>query len=53
MLLPAPVVVDADVLLRNVDYALRKGYPPALLGSASGPYSLFTGVGLFAAAGTG
>jgi hypothetical protein len=31
MLMPAPVVVDADVLLRNVDYAVRKGCSPALL----------------------
>jgi hypothetical protein len=45
-----PVVVDADVLIRNVEYFVRKGYPGALLGQASGGYSLFSGVVLFAAA---
>ena len=35
LLFPTPVVVDADVLIRNVDYAVRKGYKPALLGRAS------------------
>jgi hypothetical protein len=49
MLSPAPVVVDADVLLRNVDYAVHKGYSPALLAQASANYSLFSGVVLFAA----
>lgn len=44
-----PVVVDADVLLRNVDYVVRKGYPGALLGKASSEYSLLSGVVLFAA----
>jgi hypothetical protein len=29
-----PVVVDADVLWRNVDYAVRKGHEPALLAHA-------------------
>jgi predicted nucleic acid-binding protein len=48
MLIPAPLVVDADVLIRNVEYAVKKGYAPALLGRASGNYSLFTGVVLFA-----
>jgi hypothetical protein len=49
MLLPPPVIVDADVLIRNVDYAVRKGYPGALLGRASPRYSLLSGVVLFAA----
>jgi hypothetical protein len=48
MLMPAPLVVDADVLIRNVEYAAKKDYAPALLGQASGTYSLFTGVVLFA-----
>jgi hypothetical protein len=47
-LLPLPVVVDADVLLRNVDYVLRRGWRGALIESASGGYSLLTGVVLFA-----
>jgi hypothetical protein len=45
---PPPVVVDADILLRNVDYAVRKGHPGALLGKASPRYSLLSGVVLFA-----
>jgi len=48
MLIPAPLVVDADVLIRNLEYAVKKDYAPALLGQASGTYSLFTGVALFA-----
>src|SRR3954467_7187439 len=48
MLFPIPVVVDADVLRRCVDYALRKGYLPALLGQASSDYSLMTGITVFA-----
>jgi hypothetical protein len=48
MLHPTPVVIDADVLLRNIEYAVKKGYPPALLGSLSGNYTLVTGVVLFA-----
>lgn len=43
-----PIVVDADVLLRNVDYALRQGRTGALIDSASGDYTLVTGVVLFA-----
>lgn len=53
MFLPPPVVVDADVLVRNVDYAVRKGYAGALTGQASRDYSLMTGVVLFAAAKAG
>jgi hypothetical protein len=53
MLMPVPVVVDADVLIRNVEYAIRKGWAGALLGRASGRYSLSTGVVLFAAAPVG
>jgi hypothetical protein len=47
---PLPIVVDADVLHRNVDYCLRKGWVSSLLGSASMHYSLITGVALFATA---
>jgi predicted nucleic acid-binding protein len=47
-LMPIPVVVDACVLLRNVGYTLRKGWNGALLESASGGYTLFSGVVLFA-----
>jgi hypothetical protein len=53
MLMPVPVVVDADVLIRNVEYTVRKGWAGALLGRASGGYSLSTGVVLFAAAPAG
>ncbi len=53
MLMPVPVVVDADVLIRNVEYTIRKGWAGALLGRASGGYSLATGVVLFAAAPAG
>jgi hypothetical protein len=48
MLLPVPIVVDADVLLRDVQYVVRKGYLSALLGGASPRYTLMTGVALFA-----
>lgn len=48
MVLPVPVIVDADVLIRNVEYAVRKHYAPALLGKASPNYSLFSGIVLFA-----
>jgi hypothetical protein len=40
--------VDADVLIRNVDYAVRHGYVGALTRHASTRYSLTTGVALFA-----
>lgn len=40
------MVVDADVLLRDVGYAARKGYLSALLGMASPGYTLITGVAL-------
>jgi hypothetical protein len=53
MLIPVPVVVDADVLIRNVEYTIRKGWAGALLGRASSGYSLATGVVLFAAAPAG
>lgn len=49
MLPPPPTVVDADVLLRNVDFAWRKGHPGALIALADGRYSMTSGVGLFAA----
>jgi hypothetical protein len=44
-------VVDADVLIRNVDYAVRRGYVGALTRHASTHYSLMTGVVLFASTG--
>lgn len=47
MLYPVPVVVDADVLIRDVQYAATAGHLPRRLCSASGEYSLFTGVSLF------
>jgi len=53
MLMPVPVVVDADVMIRNVEYTIRKGWAGALLGRASGGYSLASGVVLFAAAPAG
>lgn len=49
MLVPWPVVVDADVLYRNVDFAVRRGAPGMLIGQANRGYSLLTGVSLFAA----
>jgi len=53
MELPLPIVVDADVLIRNVDYAARKGYDPALIGWASESYTLSSGVVVFATARVG
>jgi hypothetical protein len=50
MLFPTPVVVDADVLIRNVEYVIRTGRTGALLVGASGNYTLISGVVLFAAA---
>jgi hypothetical protein len=50
MFLPWPVVVDADVLYRNIDFAVRWRNPGALLGQASRSYSLISGIVLFAAA---
>lgn len=47
MLYPTPVVVDADVLIRDVQHAITAGHLPRRLRSASGEYSLFTGVSLF------
>lgn len=49
MVVPPPIVVDADVLIRNVDYAVRKGYAGALLGQATRNYTLTGGIVLFAA----
>ena len=48
--MPAPVVVDANVLIRNVEYAIKNKRAGALFGQASKDYSLFTGIVLFAAA---
>lgn len=45
---PPPVVVDADVLIRNVEYAVRRGHPGALLGVPNPRYSLFSSVAPFA-----
>lgn len=45
--MPLPVVVDADVLSRSVDYAIRKGYAPAVVGKASPAYTNWSGVVLF------
>lgn len=45
--MPLPVVVDADVLSRSVDYAIRKGYAPAVVGKASPAYTNLSGVVLF------
>lgn len=50
MLSPPPVVIDADVLLRNVEYAVRRGYAGALTSQASTGYSTLSGVVLFASA---
>jgi hypothetical protein len=47
-MIPLPIVVDADVLHRNVDYCLRTGFTPRLLESASRGYTLITGVVVFA-----
>lgn len=46
--IPLPVVVDADVLSRSVDYAVRQGWEPAVVGRASGDYTSWTGVVVFA-----
>jgi hypothetical protein len=48
LLTTPPIVLDADVLSRQVDYAVRRGYEPALFVHASPAYSTFTGVVLFA-----
>lgn len=50
VLLPVPVVVDANVLIRNVEYPIRTGRAGALLGHAGTHYSLLSGIMLFAAA---
>jgi hypothetical protein len=47
MLYPVPIVVDADVLIRDAQHAITAGHLPRRLRSASGKYSLFTGVSLF------
>ncbi len=47
---PPPTVVDADVLLRNVDFAWRKGHPGALIALSDSQYAFASGVKLFAAA---
>jgi hypothetical protein len=49
-MVPLPIVLDADVLHRNVDYCLRTGYTPKLLEAASASYSLLSGVVVFATA---
>jgi hypothetical protein len=47
-MVPLPIVLDADVLHRNVDYCLRTGYTPRVLEAASSSYTLLTGVVVFA-----
>ena len=47
-MVPLPIVLDADVLHRNVDYCLRTGYTPRVLEAASTNYTLLTGVVVFA-----
>ncbi len=47
-ILPLPVVVDADVLSRSLDHAVRHGYEPAVVRHASPSYSTFTGITVFA-----
>jgi hypothetical protein len=49
-ILPLPVVVDADVLSRSVDHALREGYAPAVVSRASPNYGSFTGITVFVTA---
>jgi hypothetical protein len=53
MLVPVPIVVDANVLLRNVEFASKHGHAGALFTHASGDYSQWTGIVLFAAAEVG
>jgi len=50
VLMPVPVVVDANVLIRNVEYPIRTGRTGAMFGHASAHYSLMSGIVLFAAA---
>lgn len=47
-IVPLPVVIDADVLSRSVDYAIRTGWTPAAVRHASPSYTTFTGITLFA-----
>jgi len=47
-IVPLPVVVDADVLSRSVDHALKMGYEPAVVRHASASYTNFTGITVFA-----
>ena len=47
MLYPVPVVADADVLIRDLQYAITADHLPRRLRSASGEYAVFTGVSLF------
>lgn len=44
-----PVVIDADVLYRNLDYAVRRGYDGSLFTHAQQEIAQFSGVRLFAA----
>lgn len=44
-----PVVVDADVLYRNLDYAVVRGYDGSLFAHAQQEIAQFSGVRLFAA----
>ena len=46
--MPLAVVVDADFLSRSVDHALVHGYEPSVVRRASGHYTSFTGIVVFA-----
>jgi hypothetical protein len=45
-----PLVVDADLLIRNVGYAVRRGYDQSLITHARHGYSPFAGIPLYASA---
>jgi hypothetical protein len=45
---PAPIVVDADVLIRNIEYTINRRRAGALLAGASASYTLMSGIVLFA-----
>jgi hypothetical protein len=53
MIIPPPVVVDADVLIRNVEYAVRHGRLGALPRYASTGFATTSGALIFASVETG
>lgn len=53
MIIPPPVVVDADVLIRNAEYAVRHGRLGALPRYASTGFATASGALIFASAETG